>query len=74
MTPTTAVFLLKGLDLLILGLEMAPHIRVAFANVTVMVETMVTEERDPTTTEWAELTKLSSALHERIQEAHPDVE
>ena len=71
MTPSTAAFLLKGLNLVMLGLEMAPEIRIAFGNVTALVGAMVREERNPTTTEWAELEAFTRLIHERIQGAHP---
>ena len=70
MSPAALTLLLKGLDLLVLGLEMAPAIREAFSNVTSAVQVMVYENRDPTPAEWARLDTLRDTLHRSIQEAH----
>ena len=70
MTAATLILLVKGLDLLVLGIEMAPAIRSAFTDMTSAVRTMVEEGRDPTPAEWATLDTLRDTLHRQIQEAH----
>ena len=70
MTAATLILLVKGLDLLVLGIEMAPAIRSAFTDMTSAVRTMVEEGRDPTPAEWAMLDTLRDTLHRQIQEAH----
>ncbi len=72
MTAATLVLLVKGLDLLVLGIEMAPAIRSAFMDMTAAVRTMVEEGRDPTLTEWARLDELRDTVHRSIQDAHRD--
>ncbi len=69
MSPGALVVLLRGLDLLVLGLEMAPAIRAAFSTVTRDVEIMLEEDRDPTPEEWARLDELRNTIHRSIQEA-----
>ena len=70
MTAATLVLLVKGLDLLVLGIEMAPAIRSAFTDMTAAVRLMVEEGRDPTPVEWATLDTLRDTIHRQIQEAH----
>ena len=70
MSPAALTLLLKGLDLLVLGIEMAPSIREAFSDVTSAVRNMVEEDRDPTQVEWAQLDTLRDTIHKSIQEAH----
>ena len=70
MTAATLVLLVQGLDLLVLGIEMAPQIRAAFQDMTAAVRTMVEEDRDPTPAEWATLDTLRDTIHLKIQEAH----
>ena len=70
MSPASLALLLKGLDLLVLGIEMAPAIRAAFTDLTASVRVMVKEGRDPTPAEWATLDVLRDAIHQKIQEAH----
>ena len=64
------LLLLKALDLLVLGIEMAPAIREAFSDVTAAVKAMTEEGRDPTPAEWARLDTLRDTIHRQIQEAH----
>lgn len=71
MNVATLILLLKGLDMLVLGIEMAPMVRVAFMNITASVRSMIDEGRDPTAGEWADLDILRDALHVAIQEAKP---
>ena len=70
MSPAALTLLLKGLDLLVLGIEMAPAIREAFSGITRAVQIMVSENRDPTPEEWARLDTLRDTIHRQIQEAH----
>ena len=70
MSPASLALLLRGLDLLVLGIEMAPAIREAFTDVTAAVKKMAEEGRDPTPEEWARLDTLRDTIHRQIQEAH----
>ncbi|MEE9598176.1 MAG: hypothetical protein V3V96_15500 [Acidiferrobacterales bacterium] len=70
MNPAAFTLLLKGLDVLVLGIEMAPAIRALFQDITSSVRKMVAEERDPTLYEWTQLDKLRDEIHRQIQEAH----
>ncbi len=72
MTAATLVLLVKGLDLLVLGIEMAPAVRSAFQSITDSVRLMVEEDRDPTPAEWAQLDELRDQVHRSIQTAHRD--
>lgn len=72
MTVATLTLLLKGLDLVMLGIEMSPQIRAAFQDVTKAVQVMLDEGRDPTDAEWAQLDTLRDTVHRQIQEAHHD--
>lgn len=69
MTNSAMVLLLKGLDLLVLGITMSPAIRVAFSDITMSVQAMVVEGRNPTTEEWRKLDILRDTVHRGIQEA-----
>ena len=70
MNPSAFLLLIKALDLLVLGIEMAPAIRGAFMDVTLAVRRMAEEGRDPTPEEWAQLDTLRDTIHWKIQEAH----
>ena len=70
MSTAALTLLLKSLDLLVLGLEVAPNIRTAFADVTASVQLMINEGRDPTPVEWAKLDELRNTIHFQIQVGH----
>jgi hypothetical protein len=70
MNPTTLTLLLRGLDLLVLGIEVAPEIRNTFTTITEDVSNMLAEGRVPTPAEWARLDTLRDQVHQRIKEAH----
>ncbi len=70
MSTSAFLLLIKALDLLVLGIEMAPAIREAFMGVTLSVRNMVEQGRDPTSFEWAQLDELRDTIHRQIQEAH----
>ncbi len=67
MSPNALLLLLKGLDLLVLGIQAAPAVRRAFGDITLSVRGMVEEGRDPTPEEWAQLDKLRDTIHHQIQ-------
>lgn len=71
MNTSPLILLLRGLDILVLGIEMAPAIRAAFQDLTAVVAVMVSKGRDPTADEWGKLDTLQDAVHAAIQEAHP---
>ena len=67
MTPASLSLLLKGLDLLVLGLNVAPEVMRAFKNITANVQLMVNQGRDPTPDEWRLIDNLRDEIHREIQ-------
>ncbi len=55
MNPQTALMILRMVDLLAAGLQLAPEIRARYAATSAKVKKMVTEGREPTPEEWAAL-------------------
>lgn len=52
MNPTTAMMILKLLDLLVLGINLAPEIKRSFLENKSKIQKMIEEERNPTIDEW----------------------
>ena len=67
MNASAALMLLKGIDLLMLSIEVAPNIRLAFAGVSDAMKVIVSEGRDPNSYEWAKLDELRDQVHLAIQ-------
>ena len=55
MAPSTALLVLRLVDLLAMGVQLAPEIRARFDDASARVKRMVEEGRDPTPEEWAEI-------------------
>ncbi len=68
MTPVAAMLLLRGLDLLLLGIEVAPDVAKAFGEISSDLKKIILERRDPTDEEFAKLMALADAVHQKIQE------
>lgn len=69
MSASALILLLKAIDLVTMGITLAPAVREAFSKITVSVRLMVAERRDPTIEEWDKLDTLRDTIHEAIQEA-----
>ena len=64
MSPTTAALILKLIDLLALGVAMAPQIRAKYIETKAKIDQMVAEGRDPTPDEHAEVDAAIASLTE----------
>ena len=73
MTPATAAFAFKLLEVLLLGLTLTPDVLAGFRRKKTLLERMVAEGRDPTPEESAELDgeieSLRAGFHKPIAPA-----
>lgn len=70
MNTSALLLLIKALDLLVMGLTVAPNVVNMFQEIISDVQVMIREGRDPTPAEWASLDLLRDEVHRTIQEAH----
>jgi len=70
MTAAQAALLLRGIDLLILGITVAPQIKAAFSSITDELQVMIDEGRDPSPEEMEAIFTRARSVHGQIQAAH----
>lgn len=66
MPASTVLLILKLIDLVALGAQMAPAILARVTAASDKIKIMVKEERDPTDAEWAELDRETNDLMAEI--------
>ena len=69
MSETTLLLILRILDLLALGLKLAPELQARYNRLTGRLKLMVQEGRNPTEQEFAEILDETDDLSKRIQES-----
>lgn len=67
MSAATVALILKSLELLSLGIALAPELRAAFDRQLSLLETMIKEGRDPTPEETGELDATMARLRDAFQ-------
>lgn len=65
--PTTAQAILKALDLIVLGITLAPSIKAAWDEYRAKLQVMIAEGRDPTEDEWNELLAIVNKNSQDLQ-------
>lgn len=69
MNPATALLILRVLDMLVAGLELAPALKRRASGATARIKVMIEEDRDPTPEEWDELLVETDNLTDSIRAA-----
>lgn len=67
MEPTTLQFLMKLLDLVIVGARVAPSIKDAYDRQREKLDRIIAERRNPTVDEWNDLLHAIQAASDKIQ-------
>lgn len=67
MDPTVALLIIKVLDLIASGLELAPELAARKDRYLTMIRAMIEEDRGPTDAEWDELLAESDSITDQIR-------